>query len=509
MTLFDTLYKRFPKRLKRLTSSRKLLLLDCFLILAAFCYYSFFVNKGLVLYDEGYYVHFAQRLAEGELPYKDLALQYTPGYFYLMAGLYKVFGFQILVGRYLSLTFCLLILASVLFLLRLYKINSVRFHILVGFLIIALGYPLLHIPLVVWSCVFFAVLIQICYLMWLRTQHFRYLLFIGVGLGLILFFKQNLGGYYIIVVNVLLFFSNNKSFIDKIKQLLLVNSAWAIFITLCFLAVFKNIEDFASLQVLFLFSKQFVGTYQFTYPPLSFLLQPLGFFKLLPYYFPIIYLLALIWYAIRNKVSVEKLSFGILALTGFFGTVYPASDLLHVYPFLSLTIVSSLIVFYKHKGLLVIAVLFIALGFYMTFFTKSFRYEDYFLKERTPLSFEKTKGILIDNDNDTFSHLEIVNTFISHHTKKGDYIFVYPFSPMLYFVLDRNNPSGIVQFILLEAPDVVYSEKKVLHDIKQKHVRYIITAGEYKYNKELSRFIQEQKKVLITGPYTVFEIEER
>src|SRR5258708_3856541 len=160
---------RISSDLKRFVVKRQVFLLDALLILVAFIYYSFFVNKGLVIYDEGYYVHFAERLEHGEIPYKDLALQYTPGYFYLLAFLYKVFGFQILVGRYLSLIFCLLILSSTFVLLQLYRLRSLRFHLLVGFTIISLGYPLLHIPLVVWSCVFFVVLMQIFLLLWHRT----------------------------------------------------------------------------------------------------------------------------------------------------------------------------------------------------------------------------------------------------------------------------------------------------------------------------------------------------
>lgn len=198
-------------------------------------------------------------------------------------------------------------------------------------------------------------------------------------------------------------------------------------------------------------------------------------------------------------------------MTGFFGTVYPASDLLHVYPFLSLVIVSSLITFYKQKGyiiFMIITCVFITLGFYLTFFTKSYRYDDYFLREKTPLLFPNTKGIVVDDTNDALSNLPAVYSFIDSHTKKSDYIFVYPFAPMLYFVLERNNPSGIAQFVLLEAPDSVYSQQRVLSEIKKKHVQYIIAVGPYKYNQLLSRFIQRQKEVFIRGPYIVFEINK-
>ena len=79
---------------------------------------------------------------------------------------------------------------------------------------------------------------------------------------------------------------------------------------------------------------------------------------------------------------------------------------------------------------------------------------------------------------------------------------------MLYFVLDRQNPNGIVQFILLEAPNEIYSEDKVLQEIKQHHVKYVIVAGGYKYDRKISKFIQQQKEVYKVGPYIVFEIKK-
>jgi hypothetical protein len=495
-----------------LVRQKKLILIDFLLLVLAFCYYLFFVNKGLDLGDEGYYVHFATRIAQGQIPYKDFALQYTPGYFYLLAGLYKIFGFQILVGRYLSVGFCLLILASTLFLLHVYKIKDTFLHLLSSLVIISLGYPLLFIPIVVWVCVFFAVIIQIFFILWLQKGSFKYLLFMSLALSLMLFFKQNLGGYYLILINLIIFLSKKVKLSDKIRNILYLDGFFIIFLFFLFLLVFKNVSYFSTLKVLYYYSKQFTDTYRFTYPPLTMIIQPLGFFKLLPYYFPIIYLCILVWFSLKKKITIEKSSFGFIALTGFFGTVYPASDLLHVYPFLSTVIVSSLILFYKKKGFMffiVITILFIVLGIYLTFFTKSYRYDDYFLREKTPLSLPRTQGILIDPTNYTFTDLPNVYRFINTYTKKNDYIFTYPFSPVLYFVLDRNNPSGIAQFIILEAPNSVDSQQRVLSEIKEKHVQYIVTVGPYKYNQPISYFIQRQKVVFKTGPYLIFKIDKK
>lgn len=494
-----------------LTNKKRLVVVDLCFILLAFFYYLFFVNKGLVLADEGYYVHYAERIANGQIAYKDFLLQYSPGYFYLLAGLYKIFGMQILVGRFLSLSICLLILASVLALLHVQKITSVKIHILVALTVISLGYPLLHIPLVIWPCVLFAVLLDITYLLWLQKNKTRYLLVLGLLLALTLFFRQNIGVVFFIVINAIVVLSKKGTVMEILKRLLSINSVFAVFTSLWIYLFFIATNNLSGIITFFAYNKQFISTYHFSYPPLTYLLQPTGFFKLLPYYYPIIVGLSIVVTIIKRKVNWEQLPFVCIALAGFFTTVYPASDLLHVYPFLSLCIVSSLLFFYKKKAyplIISVMIIFILLGVYLTFFTQSFRYEEYFLRETYGLHLPKTKGILVDKSDYTRPSLVPLTRFINSHTKKNDYIFVYPFAPMLYFVLDRQNPNGIVQFILLEAPNEIYSEDKVLQEIKQHHVKYVIVAGGYKYDRKISKFIQQQKEVYKVGPYIVFEIKK-
>src|SRR3990167_874455 len=89
---------------------KKYVVLEIVLLFAAAVYYLFFVNKGIDLFDEGYFVHAAERIFQGEQPYKDFALQYVPAYFYLLAFLYKILSPSILVGRFLNLFICLLII---------------------------------------------------------------------------------------------------------------------------------------------------------------------------------------------------------------------------------------------------------------------------------------------------------------------------------------------------------------------------------------------------------------
>src|SRR6266571_5453642 len=55
--------------------------------------------------DEGILLQGAQRILDGQIPYRAFFSFYTPGSFYLVAGLFKIFGDSFLVAR-TSLAVC-------------------------------------------------------------------------------------------------------------------------------------------------------------------------------------------------------------------------------------------------------------------------------------------------------------------------------------------------------------------------------------------------------------------
>ncbi len=54
----------------------------------------------LNLYDEGIIVYGAQRVLQGDLPYRDFWTQYSPGQLYVLAGLFNAFGVTVMVERW-------------------------------------------------------------------------------------------------------------------------------------------------------------------------------------------------------------------------------------------------------------------------------------------------------------------------------------------------------------------------------------------------------------------------
>lgn len=67
--------------------------------IAAMVYFSSYAEYGLA-YDEGYLLDGVEKLMDGQLIYRDFHHTYAPGRFYLIAGMFKVFGKNLLVERY-------------------------------------------------------------------------------------------------------------------------------------------------------------------------------------------------------------------------------------------------------------------------------------------------------------------------------------------------------------------------------------------------------------------------
>ncbi|HET7771546.1 MAG TPA: hypothetical protein VFN74_22430, partial [Chloroflexota bacterium] len=68
-------------------------------------------NRGFNLLDEGFVLHVAERVLQGQVPYRDFFTQLTPGAFVALAAVFTVTGPSVMVGRWLTLLLGLLITA--------------------------------------------------------------------------------------------------------------------------------------------------------------------------------------------------------------------------------------------------------------------------------------------------------------------------------------------------------------------------------------------------------------
>ncbi len=68
-------------------------------------------NRGLNLLDEGFVLHVAERVLQGQVPYRDFFTQLTPGAFLALAAVFAVTGPSVIVGRWVTVALGLLITA--------------------------------------------------------------------------------------------------------------------------------------------------------------------------------------------------------------------------------------------------------------------------------------------------------------------------------------------------------------------------------------------------------------
>src|ERR1019366_1617224 len=84
------------KKAESISSSGKFVSALLVLLLVYLWYAS---NRGIQLYDEGVLCTGAETVLRGGLPYRDFWTAYGPGQYYLLAGLFKLFGTTLLVAR--------------------------------------------------------------------------------------------------------------------------------------------------------------------------------------------------------------------------------------------------------------------------------------------------------------------------------------------------------------------------------------------------------------------------
>jgi len=156
--------------------------------------YLSFAHYGFDVLEEGYFLHSAQRLLEGELPYRDFNTPYTPGVFYVYAWVIEHFGSNVVLLRSIQ------VVARFALMLALYvagrQVTSPFYAALPPALIIGMdtvpGVWSLHPGWLTTPCALLAVIAIARYT---RGGGVWWLALTGVAAGVGFAFKQNLAAY--------------------------------------------------------------------------------------------------------------------------------------------------------------------------------------------------------------------------------------------------------------------------------------------------------------------------
>ncbi len=141
--------------------------------------------------DEGIVLQGAQRILQGEVLYRDFFSFLTPGSYYWMAILFRVFGSSLLVGRTVLLIYGGLF--SVLTYLLARRLCSRWSSILAAYLLLVVCLPLRFLTLHNWDSTFWALLALYCAVWLLQAPHWAWAFGTGSFMALTFLFEQSKG----------------------------------------------------------------------------------------------------------------------------------------------------------------------------------------------------------------------------------------------------------------------------------------------------------------------------
>jgi 4-amino-4-deoxy-L-arabinose transferase-like glycosyltransferase len=154
--------------------------------------YGLFFNRGLGLSVIGYSIAPAERVMQGEVPYRDFLFNYTPGILWVNAFLMKLLGATLMTTRVGLFAFKLITLVALFYLAR--RVTG-RWAALVPIALVLawLGHQQIFNVYPDQYLMLFAVAGLICMLNYDQTSRVRWLLLCGLSVGAVFLFKYNVG----------------------------------------------------------------------------------------------------------------------------------------------------------------------------------------------------------------------------------------------------------------------------------------------------------------------------
>lgn len=441
----------------------------------------FFFNRGFAYYDEGFILHAAQRVARGEIVYKDFDFIYTPGAIFLLAAVFKLFGESILIGRILILVVGTLTATFIYYIcFKLSKNKLISFLALLIYLswgpshinfpwptIFAFSFGLLATYLTGINPVFSGVFVVVTMLL---KQNFGIGVLLSSLLSLMLINKQRkfqkiilfgtgLSAASLVFIFYLFLTDSLKNFLDNILftniRVILIDKALSTgfpsglksLIYLCpgiisLLAVFVAFKQQSKNIIYPLFTLFFYlfGIRPTTdYPHLTILLASTGIPLTVIYLFSTRILDAL------QKASLTRMTF---ALSEVERSFWLAQNLV--------------------KALFLIIIFF---GIYTSLWKNYYKWDSPLIKQNYYISHSRVR-IFVDQKFKTV--IPEITDFVEQKTKKGDYSFVFYNASMFNFLTDRQNPTRYINF----SPDLSLGEKRereVINNLKEMKVKLIVT----------------------------------
>lgn len=460
-------------------------------------------------YDEGIIVYGANRILNGDIPYKDFWTLYAPGIFYTIAAIFKIFGTSIKSERLFSITILsLTICAAYFFIRKLY--SKIPAFFTSALLIICLRFYIVFNRPAQIALLFF-VLCCISFFNFLTSNQKIWLFICGILSGIITIFRQDFGFFCFISLFIAIFFHRLNYYLnipkDKKSILAIFNAEMSvclgilliIFPFMAYLIFNSALIDFIKDAVIFPLS---------TYPKVRDLPFPRLQLDNLIFYFPIL-VFSLTGFSIhlyfKNKDNrLWGIFFLLLFSLGIFFYSSLRADIEHFIPTLFLTIVLVFIILNKSlknrfnldkNNIQRIITHIFASSIIILFIVPSLIKFNNLPPEQTSknkliYTCDRGRGMYFDNSEFSHSQNQAIQ-YIQKNTKQNEKIFVgnsrhdkliYN-NIMFYFFSERDCATKYHEL----HPGLITTkeaQKEIINEFKQIYVPYVILwAGAEKMNE--------------------------
>ncbi len=478
----------------RLGFSKKEWIYPLAILILGFSYYISYFDYGIRLSDEGFLVDGAERVLRGQLPISDF-MSYTPGSYFLLALLFKLFGVNLLISRLMEIAFLLMNGVMIFYVSK--RLMPSHWALIPSFLLILFPGP--------WYKVFFAfglLLPLVALFRFLEKKTTVRILMVGLTIGIALVFKLEAVFYSLITVLIVLFLQHtlgaegpifsSKTLSGFLKNLLLCCLS-CLLIIVPFLIYYQSqsalITLFTSLGESYGFANVSSTVEYFDKPSL---LKALTRFHigslqhLFFYFFLLLYLYffgkAIIHLFFERRKNIPAflpvLIMGSLSLTyayNFFGKSHLLQSAAMIYVLMG-SFIYSLSQREGKKSKIGLCLVLVLLGLYLL---DNFRMDGHFSSGSISRLY-RVKGAgatLIHSEKANVfvekRQADAVNDLILYFDGKREYLLPLYYDPMVNFLTGLENPTrfSILFPTFIQDPS---RQKKVIGEVERHKIKYLL-----------------------------------
>jgi|GEM_PF-2613450 len=431
---------------------------------------TFFHFKGIIFYDEGYILNSGVRIIHGQIPYRDFDIAYTPLTSVITSWFLFVFGESVFSGRLAAMAISLLSLFAIFKILQ--QITKNKYLIFMCLLFfIAWGPAHINFPWPTMFAICFLLYTLLFLLLGAKQKNISYFYYAGITTALTFLSKQNFGfGVFVACLIFFLFSYTYKNRSTITGYLLGIGSICLL--TICVGIATGSLFPFVNNLYIYTFKRILIDKAIDT----PFLYEGSWLTKLLKFilYTAPLTLSSIAFFVVRTsqkKLIIIPLFVGIFYFLG----IRPTTDYNHLVPLLAICCLPlALIITTVKKGIFKTGFVFFLLcmtmlGLYTAYFKNYYKWE-------SPLSintyFADNSHLRIFIEKDKIKNIDALTSYIDSHTKSDDNILVTIYSPMVYFLTNRENPT---RYDLINPNDIPVSyQKDVIFELKKKNVPLVV-----------------------------------